>query len=97
MTDSRRLLLVHAHPDDEAIPTGATMARYAAEGAWVCLVTCTRGEHGEVVTEELAAVREGGPEALGKQREGELAAALAELGVHRHEWLGGRSCHGRCR
>lgn len=89
MANSRRLLLVHAHPDDEAIPTGATMARYAAQGARVCLVTCTRGEHGEVVTEELAAVREGGPEALGKHREGELAAALAELGVHRHEWLGG--------
>jgi N-acetyl-1-D-myo-inositol-2-amino-2-deoxy-alpha-D-glucopyranoside deacetylase len=89
MTPARRLLLVHAHPDDEAIPTGATMARYAAEGAEVCLVTCTRGEHGEVVTEELAALREAGPEALGKHREGELAAALAELGVSRHEWLGG--------
>lgn len=89
MTDSRRLLLVHAHPDDEAIPTGATMARYAAEGAQVCLVTCTRGEHGEVVAEELAELRVGGPEALGRHREGELAAALAELGVHRHHWLGG--------
>jgi N-acetyl-1-D-myo-inositol-2-amino-2-deoxy-alpha-D-glucopyranoside deacetylase len=83
------MLLVHAHPDDEAIPTGATMARYAALGVQVCLVTCTRGEHGEVVTEELAGLREAGPEALGKHREGELAAALAELGVSRHEWLGG--------
>lgn len=83
------MLLVHAHPDDEAIPTGATMARYAAQGAQVCLVTCTRGEHGEVVTDELAWLREAGPEALGKHREGELAAALAELGVSRHEWLGG--------
>jgi len=83
------MLLVHAHPDDEAIPTGATMALYAARGVQVCLVTCTRGEHGEVVTEELAALREAGPEALGKHREGELAAALAELGVERHEWLGG--------
>ncbi|MBO0874747.1 MAG: PIG-L family deacetylase, partial [Pseudonocardia sp.] len=46
----RSLLLVHAHPDDEAIPTGATIARYAAEGVPVCLVTCTRGEHGEIVT-----------------------------------------------
>lgn len=83
------MLLVHAHPDDEAIPTGATMARYAAQGVQVCLVTCTRGEHGEVVTDELAALREAGPEALGKHREGELAAALVELGVSRHEWLGG--------
>lgn len=89
MVQERRLLLVHAHPDDEAIPTGATMARYAAEGVQVCLVTCTRGEHGEVVTEELAGLRDAGPEALGKHREGELAAALAELGVIRHEWLGG--------
>lgn len=89
MSESRRMLLVHAHPDDEAIPTGATMARYAAQGVQVCLVTCTRGEHGEVVTDELAALRESGPEALGEHREGELAAALVELGVNRHEWLGG--------
>src|ERR1700712_1672729 len=89
MSESRRMLLGHAHPDDEAIPTGATMARYAAQGVQVCLVTCTRGEHGEVVNEELAWLREAGPEALGKQREEELAAALVELGVSRHEWLGG--------
>ncbi|MDQ2706669.1 MAG: N-acetyl-1-D-myo-inositol-2-amino-2-deoxy-alpha-D-glucopyranoside deacetylase [Actinomycetota bacterium] len=82
-------MLVHAHPDDEAIPTGATMARYAAQGGQVFLVTCTRGEHGEVVTDELATLRDEGPEALGKHRETELTAALAELGVRRHEWLGG--------
>src|SRR5205809_434296 len=45
----RRLLLVHAHPDDESIGTGATIARYAAEGTQVTLVTCTRGELGEVI------------------------------------------------
>lgn len=89
MTDSRRLLVVHAHPDDEAIPTGATMARYAAEGAEVHLVTCTRGEHGEIVDEALADLRTAGPEGLGKHRETELAAALAELGVRGHDWLGG--------
>ncbi|MBV9314778.1 MAG: N-acetyl-1-D-myo-inositol-2-amino-2-deoxy-alpha-D-glucopyranoside deacetylase [Pseudonocardia sp.] len=89
MTNSRRLLLVHAHPDDEAIATGATIARYAAEGVQVCLVTCTRGEYGDVVDGELAWLRDQGPDALGKHREGELAAALAELGVHRHIWLGG--------
>nr|WP_245645948.1 N-acetyl-1-D-myo-inositol-2-amino-2-deoxy-alpha-D-glucopyranoside deacetylase [Pseudonocardia acaciae] len=89
LTVSRRLLLVHAHPDDEAIPTGATMARYAAEGVPVTLVTCTRGEHGEVVTDDLAYLRTADPDELGKHREGELAAALAELGVHRHAFLGG--------
>jgi N-acetyl-1-D-myo-inositol-2-amino-2-deoxy-alpha-D-glucopyranoside deacetylase len=40
---AQRLLLVHAHPDDETIGTGATMARYVAQGAHVTLVTCTRG------------------------------------------------------
>jgi len=45
----RRLLLLHAHPDDESIGTGATMARYAAEGAQVTLVTCTLGELGEII------------------------------------------------
>ena len=50
----RRLLLVHAHPDDESIGTGATMAKYAAEGAQVTLVTCTLGELGEVIPPSLA-------------------------------------------
>ncbi len=48
-SDGRRLLLVHAHPDDESIGTGATMAKYAAQGASVTLVTCTLGELGEVI------------------------------------------------
>ncbi|MSY77832.1 MAG: N-acetyl-1-D-myo-inositol-2-amino-2-deoxy-alpha-D-glucopyranoside deacetylase, partial [Actinobacteria bacterium] len=51
---SKRLLLVHAHPDDETINNGATMAKYAAEGVQVTLVTCTRGEEGEVLVESLA-------------------------------------------
>ena len=50
----RRLLLVHAHPDDETIGTGATMAKYAAERVLVTLVTCTLGEEGEVLVPELA-------------------------------------------
>ncbi|MEW2162472.1 N-acetyl-1-D-myo-inositol-2-amino-2-deoxy-alpha-D-glucopyranoside deacetylase [Streptomyces sp. NPDC007084] len=85
----RRLLLVHAHPDDESINNGATMARYAAEGAHVTLVTCTLGEEGEVIPAglaHLAADREGG---LGPYRVGELAAAMKELGVHDHRFLGG--------
>lgn len=72
----RRLLLVHAHPDDESINNGATMARYAAEGAHVALVTCTLGEEGEVIPPDLAhlaADRDGG---LGAHRTGELAAAM---------------------
>ena len=87
-TDGRRLLLVHAHPDDESIGTGATMARYAAEGAAVTLVTCTLGELGEVIPPELAYLawdRDGG---LGEYRIGELAAACAELGVTDHRFLG---------
>src|SRR4051812_41647883 len=50
----RRILLVHAHPDDETIATGVTMAKYAAEGGLVTLVTCTLGEEGEVLIGELA-------------------------------------------
>lgn len=84
----RRLLLVHAHPDDESTGTGATMARYSAQGATVSLVTCTSGELGEVVSDELAHLR-GDPDALGEHRRGEIKRALAELGEIRHHWLGG--------
>ncbi len=88
-TGDRRLLFVHAHPDDESIETGATMARYAAEGAQVTLVTCTLGELGEVIPAEfghLAFGRDGG---LGEHRIGELAAACGALGVTDHRFLGG--------
>jgi len=81
-----RLLLVHAHPDDESIETGATMAKYAAEGAYVCLVTCTRGEEGEVIPQDL---RHLAGEALGEHRAGELARACAALGVADQRYLGG--------
>src|SRR5215470_8376836 len=74
----RRLLLVHAHPDDESIGTGATIARYAAEGAQVTLVTCTRGELGEVIPPELAYLAADGNR-LGEYRIAELATAAAEL------------------
>ncbi|WP_139984224.1 N-acetyl-1-D-myo-inositol-2-amino-2-deoxy-alpha-D-glucopyranoside deacetylase [Nocardioides litoris] len=86
---AQRLLLVHAHPDDESIGQGATMAKYAAEGRGVTLVTCTAGEMGEVLVpdlEHLAADRDGG---LGEHRRGELAAAMAALGVTDHRFLGG--------
>ena len=82
----RRLLLVHAHPDDETIGNGATMARYAAAGAHVSLVTCTRGERGEVVDPELAALEGDGP-ALAARRALELGAAMEALGVADHRFL----------
>jgi N-acetyl-1-D-myo-inositol-2-amino-2-deoxy-alpha-D-glucopyranoside deacetylase len=87
--DRRRLLLVHAHPDDEAIGTGATMAKYAAEGARVTLVTCTLGELGEVIPEELAYLAADQENRLGQYRIGELDAACEALGVTDHRFLGG--------
>ncbi|KKD05567.1 N-acetyl-1-D-myo-inositol-2-amino-2-deoxy-alpha-D-glucopyranoside deacetylase [Streptomyces sp. WM6386] len=83
---ARRLLLVHAHPDDESINNGATMARYAAEGALVTLVTCTLGERGEVIPAELQHLT---GTALGEYRLGELSAAMRELGVQDFRLLGG--------
>jgi N-acetyl-1-D-myo-inositol-2-amino-2-deoxy-alpha-D-glucopyranoside deacetylase len=89
MTADQRLLLVHAHPDDESIGQGATMARYVAEGRGVTLVTCTAGEMGEILVpelEHLAADREDG---LGEHRRTELEAAMKELGVTDFRYLGG--------
>lgn len=86
---ARRLLLVHAHPDDESINNGATMAKYAAEGARVTLVTCTLGEEGEVIPPHLAHLAPDRDNALGPYREGELAEAMKQLGVTDHRFLGG--------
>lgn len=86
---SRRLLLVHAHPDDETIETGATMARYAAQGAHVTLVTCTLGELGEIIPPGLAHLSAEAGGGLGGYRIGELDAACAALGVTDHRFLGG--------
>ena len=83
------LLLVHAHPDDESIYTGATMARYAADGVPVTLVTCTLGELGEVIPVELGYLAADQADQLGQYRIGELAAACAALGVTEHRFLGG--------
>ena len=82
----RRLLLVHAHPDDESIGTGGTMARHTAAGAGVTLVTCTLGELGEIIPPSLAYLT---PEMLGEHRIGELKAACDALGVRDHRFLGG--------
>ncbi len=89
LDNPRRLLLVHAHPDDETIGTGATMAKYAAEGTLVTLVTCTRGEEGEVLVPELAELAADRTDKLGEHRVGELAAACEALGVADHRFLGG--------
>ncbi|HEY0616153.1 MAG TPA: N-acetyl-1-D-myo-inositol-2-amino-2-deoxy-alpha-D-glucopyranoside deacetylase [Kribbella sp.] len=85
----RRLLLVHAHPDDETINNGVTMARYVAEGAHVTLVTCTLGEEGEVLVPELTHLAADQTDQLGRHRIGELSAAMEELGVTDHRYLGG--------
>ena len=83
-----RLLLVHAHPDDESINNGATMAAYVARGAQVTLVTCTRGEEGEILVPELAHLASDKDDGLGAHREIELAAAMKELGVTDFRFLG---------
>src|SRR5215212_7273003 len=90
MTESdRRILFVHAHPDDETIANGATMARYAAEGAHVTLVTCTLGEEGEVLVPELSHLAADQEDQLGRHRVDELATAMEALGVRDHRFLGG--------
>ncbi|MDB1086894.1 N-acetyl-1-D-myo-inositol-2-amino-2-deoxy-alpha-D-glucopyranoside deacetylase [Streptomyces sp. ACA25] len=86
----RSLLLVHAHPDDESIGNGVTMARSAAAGDHVTLVTCTLGEEGEVIPRELASLAPDRDDRLGPHRAGELAAAMRALGVRDHRFLGGR-------
>ncbi len=76
----RRLVVVHAHPDDESIMTGGIIARYLAEGAEVTVVTCTLGEEGEVIGERWAGLAaDGGADQLGGYRIGELTRALDAL------------------
>jgi LmbE family N-acetylglucosaminyl deacetylase len=82
------LLVVHAHPDDECLGTGGTLARYSGEGVNTVLVTATRGEEGEIhdpnLTEEEARPR------LGEIRTEELRRAVAHLGLSTLEFLGYR-------
>ena len=79
---ARRLLGVFAHPDDEVFCAGGTMARAAEAGAEVMIVSATRGERGQIRDARIATRR-----TLGAIREGELAAAAAELGVRRVQVL----------
>lgn len=87
--ETPRLLFVHAHPDDESLTTGATIAKYAAQGADVRVVTCTMGEEGEVIGEQWAGLAVDAADQLGGYRVMELTAALAALGVGAPHYLGG--------
>jgi N-acetyl-1-D-myo-inositol-2-amino-2-deoxy-alpha-D-glucopyranoside deacetylase len=82
-----RLLFIHAHPDDETLTTGLTMASYAARGHDVHLLTCTLGEEGEVIPAALAHLGAEREDGLGPWRQEELRAAMSLLGV-RHAVLG---------
>ncbi len=85
----RRIMFVHAHPDDESIGSGVTMAHYAATGAHVTLVTCTLGEEGEIHVPALAQLEAAQADQLGGYRVIELDRACAALGVTDHRYLGG--------
>jgi N-acetyl-1-D-myo-inositol-2-amino-2-deoxy-alpha-D-glucopyranoside deacetylase len=87
--ETPRLLFVHAHPDDETLTTGATIAHYAARGAEVRVVTCTLGEEGEVIGERWAQLAVDGADQLGGYRIAELSRALSELGIREPTFLGG--------
>jgi LmbE family N-acetylglucosaminyl deacetylase len=77
MTKALKLMCVLAHPDDESLGTGGTLAKYRAEGVETYLVTATRGQRGWRGVPDP----DPGPEAFGRHREAELRAAAAELGV----------------
>ena len=82
------LMTVHAHPDDETIGTGGTMAKAVRAGHRVVLVTCTRGEQGEIVVKDMDTPDN--HRRLGEIRAGELEAAMGVLGVTEWENLGYR-------
>jgi N-acetyl-1-D-myo-inositol-2-amino-2-deoxy-alpha-D-glucopyranoside deacetylase len=83
------MLLIHAHPDDESIATGITMAKYASLGAQVTLVTCTLGEEGEILLPDIAHLAADKDDKLGEHRQAELGEAMKILGVSDWRLLGG--------
>ena len=89
MHETPRLLFVHAHPDDESLSNGATIAHYSARGAQVRVVTCTLGEEGEVIGDRWAELAADRADQLGGYRIGELTTALRALGVSAPIYLGG--------
>ena len=86
-----RVVAVHAHPDDEALFTGGTLADFARRGADVTVVTCTLGEEGEVIGERLAGLTVDEADQLGGARVRELDDSLAAMGA-RGVLLGGAGC-----
>lgn len=80
-----RLMAIHAHPDDESSKGAATMAKYAAEGNRVLVVTCTDGRRGDVLNPAMD--RPGVLDNILDVRREEMARAAAALGVE-HVWLG---------
>ncbi len=86
----KRLLVVHAHPDDESLFTGHIIAKAVADKAEVMVLTLTRGERGRVKLEELKSL-EGDLAAMGAFRAGELKNALKALGVTNHKFAGARA------
>jgi N-acetyl-1-D-myo-inositol-2-amino-2-deoxy-alpha-D-glucopyranoside deacetylase len=87
--ETPRLLFVHAHPDDESLSNGATIAHYTARGAQVRVVTCTLGEEGEVIGDRWAELAADRADQLGGYRIGELTTALQALGISAPIYLGG--------
>lgn len=83
--ETKRLLILYAHPDDEILGSGGATARYASEGAQVELVVATHGEAGEIADPALAS-----PETLGEVREQEMRCAAQTLGISRVTFLGYR-------
>ncbi|WP_040869695.1 N-acetyl-1-D-myo-inositol-2-amino-2-deoxy-alpha-D-glucopyranoside deacetylase [Nocardia exalbida] len=83
------LLLVHAHPDDESITTGGTIAHYRRRGVPVTVLTCTLGEEGEVIGDEWALLAAQHADQLGGYRVLELTRALAALNAGSPRFLGG--------
>ena len=86
----KKILLVHAHPDDESLFTGHVIADRAGAGADVMVFTLTRGERGRVKLEDLKPL-EGKLSAMGEFRSNELRNALAQLGNVRHKFAGTRA------
>ncbi len=83
------MLFVHAHPDDETINNGVTIARYAQRGAEVTVVTCTLGEEGEIIDDHWMRLGVDEADQLGGYRIGELTTALRALGLQQPRFLGG--------
>jgi N-acetyl-1-D-myo-inositol-2-amino-2-deoxy-alpha-D-glucopyranoside deacetylase len=86
------IVAVHAHPDDESITMGATLARYAAAGIPVTLVTATLGEQGETMYGRLDGIDAAHADQLGGYRLAELESACAAIGIDDRRMLGGLGC-----